>query len=57
MFRELRLARGMPVEFGEELKTGKAALGGAQRVKRLATELRGCPERRSSRWCKPCTST
>ena len=27
MFRELRLIRGMRVEVGEELKTGKAALG------------------------------
>jgi len=30
MLRELRLIRGMRV--GEELKTGKAALGGARRV-------------------------
>jgi len=28
MFRELKLVRGMRVEVGEELKTGKAALGG-----------------------------
>jgi len=28
MFRELRLVRGMRVEVGEELKAGKAALGG-----------------------------
>jgi hypothetical protein len=28
VFRELKLVRGMRVEFGEELKTGKAALGG-----------------------------
>jgi len=28
MFSELRLVRGMWVEVGEELKTGKAALGG-----------------------------
>jgi len=27
MFRELKLVRGMRVEVGEELKTGKAALG------------------------------
>jgi hypothetical protein len=32
MFRELRLVRGMRVEVGEELKTGKAAQGGARRV-------------------------
>jgi hypothetical protein len=39
MFRELKLVRGMRVEVGEELKTGKAAaLGGAQRA---AAELRG----------------
>jgi len=38
MFRELRLVRGMWVEVGEELKAGKAALGGAQRA---AAELRG----------------
>jgi len=30
MFRELKLVRGRRV--GEELKTGKAALGGARRV-------------------------
>jgi len=28
MFRELKLVRGMRMEVGEELKTGKAALGG-----------------------------
>jgi hypothetical protein len=28
-----KLVRGMRVEFGEELKTGKAALGGACRVR------------------------
>ena len=28
MFRDLRLVRGMRVEVREELKTGKAALGG-----------------------------
>ena len=39
MFRELKLVRGMRVEVGEELKTGKAAAqGGAQRA---AAELRG----------------
>ncbi|MFZ8810726.1 MAG: hypothetical protein ACO2PN_21785 [Pyrobaculum sp.] len=32
MLRELRLVGGMWVEFGEELKTGKAAQGGARRV-------------------------
>jgi hypothetical protein len=33
VFRELRLVRGMRVEFGEELKAGRAAaLGGARRV-------------------------
>jgi hypothetical protein len=32
MFRELKLVREMRVEVGEELKTGKAALGGARRV-------------------------
>jgi hypothetical protein len=33
MFRDLRLIRGMRVEVGEELKTGKAAAsGGARRV-------------------------
>jgi hypothetical protein len=32
MFRELRLVWGMRMEVGEELKTGKAALGGARRV-------------------------
>jgi len=39
MFRELRLVRGMRMEVGEELKTGRAAaLGGVQRA---AAELRG----------------
>jgi len=42
MFRELKLVWGMRVEVGEELKTGKAARGGAQRA---ATELRGRPEK------------
>ncbi len=28
MFRNLRLIRGMRMEVGEELKAGKAALGG-----------------------------
>jgi len=32
MFRELKLVREMQMEVGEELKTGKAALGGARRV-------------------------
>jgi hypothetical protein len=32
MLRDLRLIRGMRMEVGEELKTGKAALGGARRV-------------------------
>jgi len=32
VFRESRLVRGMRVEVGEELKTGRAALGGARRV-------------------------
>jgi hypothetical protein len=32
MLRDSRLVRGVRVEFGEELKAGKAALGGAQRV-------------------------
>jgi len=32
MLRDLRLVRGMWVEVGEKLKTGKAALGGARRV-------------------------
>jgi hypothetical protein len=32
MFRELKLVRGVRVEVGEELKAGKAALGGARRV-------------------------
>jgi hypothetical protein len=30
MFRELGLVRGMQTEAGEELKTGRAALGGAR---------------------------
>jgi hypothetical protein len=38
MLRDLRLIRGMRVEVGEKLKTGGAALGGAQRA---AAELRG----------------
>jgi hypothetical protein len=38
MFMELRLIREMRTEVGEELKTGKAALGGAQQA---AAELRG----------------
>jgi len=38
MFRELKLVWGMRVEVGEELKTGKAAQGGAQQA---AAELRG----------------
>ncbi len=38
MFRDLRLVREMRTEVGEELKTGKAALGWAQRA---AAELRG----------------
>jgi len=38
MLRDLRLIRGMRVEVREKLKTGKAALGGAQRA---AAELRG----------------
>ena len=42
MLRELRPVRGMHVEVGEELKTGKAAQGGAQRA---AAELRGRPEK------------
>jgi hypothetical protein len=32
MFRDLRLVQGMRTEVGEELKVGKAALGGARRV-------------------------
>jgi len=32
MLRDLRLIREMWTEVGEELKTGKAALGGARRV-------------------------
>jgi hypothetical protein len=32
MLRDLRLVQGMRVEVGEELKTGKAALGGARRA-------------------------
>jgi len=38
VFGEMRLIRGMRMEVGEELKTGKAALGGVQRA---AAELRG----------------
>jgi hypothetical protein len=38
VFRELKLVWGMRMEVGEELKTGKAALGGVQRA---AAELRG----------------
>jgi hypothetical protein len=38
MFRDLRLVREMRMEVGEELKTGKAAQGGAQQA---AAELRG----------------
>ncbi len=33
MFRELKLVRGVRTEVGEELKTGKVALGGARRVR------------------------
>ncbi len=33
MPRELKLVRGMQTEVGEELKAGKAALGGARRVR------------------------
>ncbi len=33
MPRELRLVWGMRTEVGEELKTGRAALGGARRVR------------------------
>ncbi len=33
MPRELGLVRGMRVKVGEELKAGKAALGGARRVR------------------------
>jgi len=32
VFRGLRLVRGMRMEVGEKLKTGRAALGGARRV-------------------------
>jgi hypothetical protein len=32
MLRELRLVRGMRMEVGEELKTGKVAQVGARRV-------------------------
>jgi hypothetical protein len=32
MLRDLRLIREMRVKVGEELKAGKAALGGARRV-------------------------
>jgi hypothetical protein len=42
VFRELKLVRGMRMEVGEELKTGKAAQGGAQQA---AAELRGRPEK------------
>jgi hypothetical protein len=42
MFRDLRLIRGMRMEVGEELKTGKAAQGGAQRA---AAELMGYSEK------------
>jgi hypothetical protein len=42
MFRELKLVREMWAEVGEELKTGKAALGGAQRA---AAELMGYSEK------------
>ena len=41
MFRELKLVRGMRVEFGERPEVGRVALGGAQRGERLAAELRG----------------
>jgi len=40
--RELKLVREMRMEVGEELKTGKAAQGGAQWA---AAELRGRPEK------------
>ncbi len=33
MLRELKLVREMRMEVGEELKTEKAALGGARRVR------------------------
>jgi hypothetical protein len=33
MFRELRLVREVRTEVGEELKAGKAASGGARRVR------------------------
>ncbi len=33
MLRELKLVREMQAEVGEELKKGKAALGGARRVR------------------------
>jgi len=42
VFRELKLVRRRRMEVGEELKTGKAAQGGAQRA---AAELRGRPEK------------
>ncbi|MFZ8840034.1 MAG: hypothetical protein ACO2PM_14220 [Pyrobaculum sp.] len=45
MFRELGLVRGMRVEVGEKLKTGKAAQGGAQQA---AAELRSRLEKLSA---------
>ncbi len=46
MFRELGLVRGMRMEVGEELKTGKAAAqGGAQQA---AAELMGRLENQSA---------
>jgi hypothetical protein len=33
VFREFKLVRVMRTEVGEELKTGKAALGGVRRVR------------------------
>jgi hypothetical protein len=33
MFREFKLVRKMRTEVGEKLKAGKAALGGARRVR------------------------
>jgi len=42
VFRELKLVRGMRMEVGEELKTGKAAQVGAQRA---AAELMGYSEK------------
>ncbi len=44
MPRELKLVREMRTEFGEEVKTEKAALGGAQQA---AAELRGRLEKLS----------